>query len=144
MNQFSINRVNHQVRRILPRHLDAENVAIEIIFESWMNNVEAPSVNFIRHRCYDAMRKSLIDTRTSRRFPRSLVTRDIPPDDSDHISKLMRSLSLDERKIIWYRFYQGLSRSEIASKLKLSVNVVREVLIAALFKMRQSEEGEGK
>ena len=50
-------RVTRIARRFLPRGMDYENVAMDVLIESWMNKVEQPSRSFIRNRCWDALRR---------------------------------------------------------------------------------------
>lgn len=137
MDQALINSVIRTVRGFVPRHYDYEGLALDILFESWSNGVPVPSRDFIRNRCYDQLR------REKNELTCATVPEPEPPDDSAPtrnalVGSLMMTLSPEERKVIWHRFYAGRSLADCATALRIPVEMVRQILEASLYKMRMA------
>ena len=130
-------RVHSIVRQHLPPSYDREDIAVDILIESWTNHQPRPSWGFIRNRCID-MRRShnkelgLIHDKSTH----SPATQP-PGHDAQEIATLVRVLDPWERKLIYYRFYQDLPLPEIAKRLSCSLDRVRNTLSAALYKMKE-------
>lgn len=141
MNQESVNRVVALVRRFSSKTTDHEDLAIEILFESWTNHVEEPSVQFVRYRCIDAMRKASRSKRADEVSSRqhhevSMPQEQETSDTQGIVDGLMRSLSPFERKVVWHRIYAERTLEDTACELKVSVKIVRETFENAVYKMR--------
>lgn len=141
METKDIERVIKIARRFLPPKLDVENIALDVLIESWQNGVEQPSVSFIRNRCYDAMRKDKLDLKIKETFVQTHSEETAGDqqsvEESDLMTKLTSVLTTEQKKLIWYRFYQELSLKQIGEKIGLSPNCVSEIIKEALFRMRQ-------
>ena len=140
IDKTTLKRVTTQVRAFVPRSYDHELIAMDILFESWTNKINHPTTGFVRRRCIDAMRK---DTRERKLVEKMGVTKDANREqqdiqDRDQINQLVRVLDPFERKIVWYRFYQDMPLVEIAESVSQDVNVIRETLLSAIFKMKQA------
>ena len=141
MNTADLIRVTQLVRRFLPPGVDYENVAMDVVLESWTKGHDIPSRGFVKNRCWDALRKR----RTELKANEGLFIRspdetqgDLEGVDFDNLmTKLVHGLSVDERKVIWYRFYLGSSVAEIAKKMDIGKGKVYIMLAESLFKMRQ-------
>lgn len=137
MDQSKIDQVTRRVRTLVPPAIDAEGLALDILLESWSNQISHPSRTFIQHRCYDAIRKMHREEQALHSY--------VPPDPHNteeseaKVGRLIMILSPVERKIIWYRFYQDLSIQDIARKVSMQSGTVKEILLAALYKMHQEE-----
>ena len=127
------------VRRTLPRSFDSEDIAVEILIESWSKGVLQPSLEFVRQRCIDKLRSRKRETKYQA-LVRATQHHVAPPEveQKDEVEVLVKVLTPLERKIIWYRYYLGISVRETAEKIRLPVNRVSRGLEMALFKMREA------
>jgi len=141
-----LRRIESTVRRLLPRYYDHESLAVDILIESHLKGYDHPTTTFIRNRCYDAANHETTEQRArikSQMFADQHHNSSEPEDADDDsanradVSDLIKVLGPLERKLIFYRFYLDLPIAEIARRLELNVNVVREQLTQALYKMRQ-------
>jgi DNA-directed RNA polymerase specialized sigma24 family protein len=143
VDQHTINRVTRIVYGVLNASFDRDSVVMDILFESWRNQVDEPSRAFITHRCRDAVR---FRTRETRKLKASMFELTDEKNHTDvaqveqRIDKLMKILSNFEKKVVWYRFYAELSIADTAQQVNSSVSHVRETLSGALFKMRSAED----
>lgn len=142
MDQETVNRVTATAKSYLPKHLDHEDIAIEICLESWQNGIEHPSRQFIYQRCIDAIRKDKAEARAlTHVVPETPRTEEEDEDTTDKealVGTLIMILSTQERKAIWYRFYKGLSIADVAHEMSMPINRLRELLEVAIFKMRNA------
>lgn len=133
-------RVLGHVKRILPSQFDHENIALDILFHSWKNDIAHPPYTFIRQKCIDHARKRKRESMANEEYLRA---RDQDYNEEDQalaesvISNLVRVLSVQEKQVIFYMFYMDLKTSETAKRLSLSPEKVREIHTTAVFKMRQ-------
>lgn len=138
----NLERVTRICRQHLPPHLDYEDIAVGIFVESCENGFDTPSFEFIRNRCYDHIRahkrelRMLNDQSPPQNEPQA-DTDDITIDNSLVVNHLLKILSMEEKKIIIYRFINDFTPAVIARKLKLSPDRVTEILTTAIFKMRE-------
>lgn len=140
-------RVLVLVRQLVKPPIDAEDLTMAIIAESWINGCESPSYEFIRNRCYDRMRK----LRTERKFLEGYASTrgtEAPSEETleqnmNEVNNLVKVLDNLERKVIFYRFYMDLSLNDIADRLSLSRNRIREILANAVYKMRSEAYNDG-
>lgn len=136
-----LKRIHSTVRSFLPRSFDTESVSVDILIESASNGVLHPPRDFIRMRCQDkarsAQREKLALERRSHMFRPEPDRSADDPVDMAH--RLIGVLSPLERKIVFYRFFLdgGLPLAEIARRLRMDLNVVRETIAQALYKMRE-------
>lgn len=138
-----LRRVLAIVRRHVPRHLDVESIATDILIESWIKGHPTPSTSFIYNRCVDHLRSQTRE-HTYLTTPHPEFTTDPSEsfDTSDLVNCLMTVLSPSEKQIIWYRFFREppMSDSGISSKLGMPLREVQGVVAQALFKMRQATQ----
>lgn len=141
MDQEELDRVLRIVRKLSPKHLDTEELAIEILTTSWINGIDHSSFPFIRHKVLNAVR----DDHTRReKDTLSLYCKEIKMVDGhgevDTVETLARVtpiLSRAERTAIWYRFYLELSLQEIANRMRLSAPRVSGLIHEGLLRMRK-------
>ncbi len=132
------------VRRTLPPSYDHEDIAVEILLESWGNRVWKPSQAFIRQRCIDKIRARQREQRYCEEKQRSPpVYSSSSVEVRSQIGLLVRDLSPLEKRVIWYRYYHGASVRETAEQLGLPVNKTREILRVILFRMRELGDRHG-
>jgi len=138
-----VKRVITLAKYFLPAGVDYENIAVDILLESWQNGIEQPARMFIRHRCYDAMRRIKSELKANER---AFKERPVGYDGGDEVEtqdlmdKLTHVLTILEKKAIWYRYYMDLSVSDIGVKLGVGKNKASVLLKEALFKMRQEND----
>ena len=134
-------RVTRIARRFLPRGMDYENVAMDVLIESWLNKVEQPSRSFIRNRCWDALRRLQSELKANEslalKAPVEHGSGIRKVDFNNLMTKITSVLTSDEKKLIWYRFYMGLKIPEIAQKIGIRRSKAYVMLSEALYKMRQ-------
>ncbi len=141
MDAADLDRVIRITKAFLPTEMDYESIAMDTLLESWQNGIEQPSRSFIRNRCWDALRKRRTELTANEGL--SIYSPDethgaLEGVDFDNLmTKLVHGLSVDERKVIWYRFYLGSSVAEIAKKMDIGKGKVYIMLAESLFKMRQ-------
>jgi len=143
VESVDVTRVIAIAKRYLPQGIDYENIAIDILLESWQNGIEQPARMFIRNRCYDAIRrmKSELQANEGAFRDKKLVYPDLKEvETQDLMDKLTSVLSMMEKKAIWYRYYMDLSVSDIGAKLGVGKNRASVLLTEALFKMRQEND----
>ena len=145
MDTADLVHVTQLVRRFLPPGVDYENVAMDVVLASWTTGHDIPSRGFVKNRCWDALRKRRTELEANE--GRSLQSQS-SPDGSDEVdfnnlmTKLVKDLSVEERKIIWYKFWPGLKVPEIAKRLGLGKARTYQLLNEALYKMRQEIDDE--
>lgn len=144
MDLPTLNRVLRTVRSILPSHFDTESIAMDILIESWSNQIIDPAYSFIRHRCLDAARSSRREHEVlveAAEINKSIDSPDdsIPADDRDMMLNYLTSvLDSPERKAIFFRFYLDLSTLDISARMALDPSQVRELLASAIYKMKEA------
>lgn len=141
MDAADLERVIRITKTFLPTEMDYESIAMDTLLESWQNGIEQPSRGFIKNRCWDALRKRRTELTANEGL--SMYSPDethsaLEGVDFDNLmTQLVSSLSVDERKVIWYRFFGGYSVADTAKKLDFSKGKVYVMLTESLFKMRQ-------
>lgn len=132
----ALKRVRSIVAHHLPRWYDIDSIAVDILLESWDNDVEKPSWGFIVQRCIDQVRAHDREHGHLQQY-QPAENHDISVDLLDQVNEIMKILNPLERKVVFYRFYLELSIADTAKRLRMDVNVVRETLTQAIFKMKQ-------
>lgn len=138
MDLEGLRRVEAIVRTFVPSSFDRESLAVDICLESWENRIERPSWEFVRHRCYDALRRAKrerLHLAAKAREPHETFG-DLA-DAKSEVASLVRVLSPLERRVVFFRFYLDLPIVEIAKRLKLDLPTVRDNLASAIYKMKQ-------
>ena len=141
MDAADITRVVGYARRFLPPEADHENIAMDILLESWLKGHEKPSRTFIKNRCWDALRRRRTELQANEGH--SFKTPESSPDQTGEVdfdnlmTKLVKNLSVDERRAVWYKFYQGLKVPEMSRRMGIGKAKAYNVLKEALYKMRQ-------
>jgi len=131
-------RVHAIVRTIVPRHYDTEQVAVDVLTESWLNHIDNPTYQFIRNRCIDYLRHEKVEQRVLRdQRPPTSVGPQTTVETNQLVNALLSVLTNDERKAIYYRFNCDYTIAETASRMRLDPKLVRELLEVALYKMKQ-------
>lgn len=135
-------RVNSIVAQHLPPSYDRENLASDILIESWTNGQPQPSWGFIRNRCID-LQRSQGREKTSMRDklthpPLTPLPDDHVPDELNHLTKVLDAW---ERKVIYHRFYLDLTLESIAKHLSCPLDRIRNTLAGAIYKMQQEGLG---
>jgi len=140
METEDLERVIRIARRRLPRGMDYENVAMDVLIESWQNKVEKPSVRFIKNRCWDAIRRMKVELRANEGLAQKTEEHDKEEKKVDHndlMTKLTKNLTSMEKKVIFYRYYQELGVEEVGKKVGLGKTKAYQTLTEALYKMRE-------
>jgi len=146
MDTADLIRVTNLVQRFLHSGVDYENVAMDIILESWQKGHYVPSRSFIKNRCWDALRKHRTELKANEGL--SLRTKSCPNGAHDVefdnlMTKLVRNLSADERRLVWYRFWLSLKVPEISKRMGLGRARTYAMLGEVLYKMRQEIGNDG-
>ena len=140
MDQALVNSVTRQVKHQVPKHIDHEDLALEILFSSWLNKIDIPSPEFISQKCRNACRNWNKHYAKLGRY-KSTMSQPSPSEEvanNDEVEARMAILSKLERKLIWHRFYQELTLEELAEAMRLPLNLCRDTLHLALLKMRSA------
>lgn len=140
----TFSRVCRLTKRLVPRE-DYEELAAEIISESWANDVPQPSQRFVRQRAINVIRRSALETRTRERASaqpqRDLDSVPAIAARQELVEQLLLALSPTERKLIHARFFLGKTYEEIATAFRLDVMFVSQSIATALYKMREMGDG---
>lgn len=125
--------------RFLPPSFDREQLAIDILMESWLNSHPCPSPQFIHHRCIDALRHRAKERQvtTERALAQDRGFVEPSPHSCDELTKLTKCLTPLEKKIIALRFHMDMTVDETAHHTKLSPDALRLHIQRALYKMRK-------
>lgn len=138
MTPQDLARVHAIVRRFVPRHFDTEQIAVDVLVESWANGVEIPTYVFIRNRCFDVLRSSQVEQRVmSAQRPEDSVGPQTDTETNDLVGYFMGVLDNLERRVVYLKFFADKPLAEIASALRRDPKDIREVLAVALYKMKQ-------
>lgn len=127
-------------KRFLRPPVDAENVAAEIVLESWKKGKDAGYL-YIKSRCYDELRRF----RKEETFRRSLQVKqercelEEVGDVSSYFESSIRKvlLSRDETNVLYLKFYKELTHEEIGRSLGLPQYKVSLLISTMLEKMRE-------
>lgn len=142
-----LRRIQGLVERFLVRGLDRENLASEIWLELWVKSKVAghpirASALHVRYRCADEAR------RRKREAPLvgDIEVRIIQPkpDVKPLLDKIMRcpTLTADERRLIYRKFYAGEGNLVIARSLGRSKTAIKRIFRGIFSRLRDwvSEE----
>ncbi len=138
-------------RRIVGSAEEAEDLVHDVFLEAWCHAAE-----------YDARRASVrawlllrtrsraLDRRKSAAVSRTVVTSDF----TDHIGEIggeaslapdrarvravMGSLPDEQQTVLWLGYFEGLSSSEIATRLGIPTGTVKSRVAAALSRLRRA------
>lgn len=139
VDQAEISRVTRIVRRLVPRHIDAEDIAIDIVVKSWSSGVEHTPYGFIRMRVYSRMRTVRRDQERMLKAYREKppVSSDDQLDASSVVERAMQVLTRRQKEAILYYFFIELTMTEIAKRMKISTSAVSLLINHGLEKMRK-------
>lgn len=137
----NVKMVRRVVARCLPLNCDREAVVAEIMFEALKNKVPFISARHAKNRCIDLIRRIMKERKASEGFLRVKpeqkdFTKDI--ENTDMVEACISVLTIEERKLTWYRFWRGLTMKEIAVLSKLTSSEVSRRIEGALYKMKQA------
>lgn len=138
------------VKRRCPLQADAEDVVQEVFMDIWKNaHRYDPSIaeesTFIamitRRRLIDRSRRQqrLVDTAPLTEVPEP-ASDDLPNvevnDEAARIREIMQQLSDDERRVIELAIDRGMSQSQIAEHIKMSLGTVKSLARRGMLRLR--------
>ena len=136
-------RVRSILRLYCPVHFDLDQMALDIIVESWSNGYPKPSWRFIKNRAIDALRSQQVEDNALGKLQQTEEhDARIDIDQNDLLNRLTKVLTRSEGEIIYLRFYENYSLREIAKRINRTERDISETLAIALYKMRQASEGD--
>lgn len=140
LSHHELDRVTRICRQQLRPPLDYEDIAVGIFIESCENGHDSPSYEFVRNRCRDHLRAHLREHKVleeTRHIPRTSTPPETHVENEILVNHLTSVLSMEEKKIIIYRYINDFTPAAIARKLRLAPERVAEILATAIFKMRE-------
>lgn len=128
-----LKKIIRMVRTLTHPPLDPEDIGVEI----WMElRGKVPSWRMVKNRVKDHLRRMFLE----REALPGLVRDSEPPislmDQTRLLDLCSRDLVQSEIRVVWLRFYQGMSVEEIGRYLGVSRCSAQGVLDSALRKMR--------
>jgi DNA-directed RNA polymerase specialized sigma24 family protein len=140
LSPYHFKRVLGHVQHHLPSHYDREQIALDILVESWLNDQPLPTSNFIHHRCIDAARSQQKESQVMRELSRRVfdAAPEHPTDARERVAKLVKCLDPVEKRAIAFRFYMDMPVAEAAKQCKMPEDAFRLVIQRALYKMREA------
>lgn len=140
LSLYHLKRVQDRVSHHLPNYYDREQIALDILIESWLNGQPLPTFDFIKHRCIDVarlkQRESQIMNDLSHRT--HSTTHEPTTDARERVAKLIRCLNPQEKQAIAYRFYMDLPVAEAAQQCRMPEDTFRVLIQRCLHKMREA------
>lgn len=138
--------VNALALRILRDTSDAEDVVQEVFLQAWRQaerfdpargTPEAWLCTIARTRALDRLRR-----RTSRRedpVEAAPASADVPRNEERlAVRKAVLALSPDQRRALELAYYEGLTQTEIASRLGQPLGTIKTRIRTALFRLREA------
>ena len=154
-DQAEIKRFYDHYRPILERYArrdgsaDPEGIADLAFFDGLRaaSTMRQPTEVSFRAYLFRAARSRLIDESRRKSVEQTLLTADHPALVSDDdpggdavdmvfVDELLQSLSIDQRRVVRHRFYDGFSASETAARLGKSPGAVRKLQHDAVRRLR--------
>ena len=131
-----LSRIEHLVTQFTPTYIDRESLVQDIWLESNQKTNRPPSRTFVLHRCLNAIRNEHRRREVTRNFkPR---TREIKEDHLVLEDLIKRAgLTIIEKQIIYYHFYEGKSIYETAEQLSISSAKTRQSLNSAIKRLQR-------
>lgn len=139
-----LKRVLRQVTYTLNHTFDREQIAIDILTQSWLSGHPQPSNQFIRHRCLNEARARRAENEAMTHLQTTPSTLQDEPDSTDtstlkdRVNELVKCLDAPEKKCVALRFYMDLSAEDAAKQLEMNVTAFRLTIHRALYKMREA------
>ncbi len=140
-SQEELDRVTRITAAILPKHLDAEEVAVGVVMRSWQAGYETSSYTFIKQACLHAIRT------WRREHNRAVLLAYIAKPDAPHggngavttelVERGLSVLDRSERTAVLYRFLLELSNNETANRMRTSPSRVSTLISSSIDKMRK-------
>lgn len=140
LTPYHLKRVLGHVQHHLSPHFDREQIALDILIESWLNDQPLPTSNFIKHRCIDAVRLKQKESQIMQELSRRSVdtSPERPTDARERVAKLVKCLDPLEKRAIAYRFYMDLPVAEAAAQCRMPEDAFRILIQRCLHKMREA------
>lgn len=149
---MTLNQILSSVKRHLPPEVDREGVACEVWLEAFeevkncsvkpSNPLDVPCSNeVIRNHCVSVLRRRDAERRAIRERTGTI---DPHTNEDRHLADKLQTifqeanLSIDERQLVFSRFYLGCSLREIGKQVGLSVKDVDSLLFDLLEKLRRA------
>ena len=112
--------------------------ALERVYLRWGHVRETSPLAYTRkillNLHIDQQRRSAREV--SMASPPERSARDVGPEDSDSVVRLLRQLPLRERQVVVLRYYVGISEAETADTLNVSTGTVKSSASRGLAKLR--------
>lgn len=145
--------IHRNALRLVKSDFWAEEIVQEVFLQVWANRhslggIESPSSWLYRlcaNRCFDRLRKMSIEVRAQYVLANALIQQGNnaglhPGFDFDRLQKLVKeaidSLPAQQRGAFLLQFEEGLSYQEIARRMGISPNTVRNHLVRAVHSVR--------
>lgn len=135
--------------RMIPDRREVEDLVHDVFMEAWRNAATYdPDRGTVRAWLVMRMRSRTLDRRKSAGMSRSvsldaqsyewLASDDDPAASSDRgrVRRAMSALSEDQRQIIELAYFEGLSSSEMATRLGVPLGTVKSRAAASLARLR--------
>lgn len=143
--------------RILGDHGEAEELLHEVFVEAWKQApTYDPARGSVRAWLSTRMRSRCLDRCKSAGRARSIALDDAPEPRTDpsedpaltrdrlRVRAALQTLSVDQREIIELGYFEGLTSSEMASRLGIPIGTVKSRAAAAMNRLRAALNGEAR
>lgn len=136
-----VERVHRLVRHFLPPEYDRDFIATEILLHAWQHNVPLISVGYVRYKCIDAWRSREAEKMRNEGYvhepsPRSLTDSVDEMERKLLVEEIICHLTPLERKLIWMKFWKGMTLEEIAEETGVGRQEVQMKIQVALYTMK--------
>ena len=137
--------------RIVRERREAEDLLHDVLLEVWKAAKDFdPKRGRVRTWLAIRMRSRALDLQKSARVSRNAgdAGLEVVPDERDHASPdharvrtALAALGPDQRAVVELAYFEGLSCSEIASKIQIPIGTVKSRLAAGLQRLRDGMTG---
>ena len=137
--------------RIVRERREAEDLLHDVFLEAWRSAKDFdPKRGRVRTWLAIRMRSRALDLQKSARVSRNAgdAGLEVVPDDSERVSPdharvraALAQLGEDQRRVLELAYFEALSCSEIAERIRIPIGTVKSRLSAAMAKLRASLGG---
>jgi RNA polymerase sigma-70 factor, ECF subfamily len=133
--------------RILANEQEAEDVIHDAFLEVWRraptydptrSSVRTWIMLLVRSRALDRRRSAVFRTSVSLDHASELASTAAEQHDSPKVASLLNNLPEAQRTVLELGYFDGLSSTEIATRLSIPVGTVKSRVAAALAKLRET------
>ena len=139
-------------RRILGDRREAEDLLHDVVLEVWRQagdydeargSVRGWLLMRMRSRALDRKKGAAFSKRADLPSPETLAVGDCGEDpalatDRDAVRRALASLPAEQRQVLELGYFEGLSSSEIAERVRAPIGTVKSRVAAALAKLREA------